>query len=65
METIHTDSAYKALTRKGRSGAVIELSMDQSPQKHERKIFEKPNVPDQVSGLKTEVPSCSLFMAFC
>lgn len=62
METIHTDSAYKAFSRKSLSGSVIDMPLDQSAQKLKRKILEKPNVADQFSNLKAEVSSCSLFL---
>ncbi|KAF3455255.1 hypothetical protein FNV43_RR05703 [Rhamnella rubrinervis] len=54
METIHTDSSYKALSRKSSSDTKIKMSSDLSVHNLERKMSTDSNINDQVSGLKTE-----------
>ncbi|KAL5566909.1 hypothetical protein UlMin_030073 [Ulmus minor] len=56
METIHTDSAYKALPRKRSGRDNIKMSPDESVNKGERKLTEKSDELDQISNVKPECP---------
>ncbi|XP_062003525.1 uncharacterized protein LOC133721034 isoform X1 [Rosa rugosa] len=53
METIHTDSAYKALSRKSNSKAEINTPFDQSANADKRTLADS-NGQDQFSDLKKE-----------
>ncbi|KAM5561661.1 hypothetical protein ABKV19_022320 [Rosa sericea] len=54
METIHTDSAYNALSRKSNSRAEINTPFDQSANANKRTLADS-NGQDQFSDLKKEV----------
>lgn len=64
METIHTDSAYKALSRKSSAGVEIKIPSDQSAHNNERKTLTDSNIANQSSGFKTEVTSIFPFLWF-
>ncbi|KAK9919491.1 hypothetical protein M0R45_028082 [Rubus argutus] len=54
METIHTDSAYKALSRKSFSRAEIKTSFDKTVNGDERRILADSDGQDLLSDLKKE-----------
>lgn len=55
METIHTDSAYKALSRKSFSRAEINTPFDKTVNGDERRTLADSDGQDQFSDLKKEV----------
>lgn len=55
METIHTDTAYKALSRKSSSRAEIKTSFDKTINGDERRTLADSDGQDQLSDLKKEV----------
>ncbi|BFG37190.1 hypothetical protein CerSpe_234640 [Prunus speciosa] len=54
METIHTDSAYEALSIKSFSRAEIKMPLDQPSNDNERRILADSNGQDQISNPKKE-----------
>ena len=56
METIHTDSAYKALSRTSSSRAEIKMPFDRSINDNERRVLADSDRQDHISDLKNEVP---------
>ena len=54
METIHTDSAYGALSGKQLKSVEIKMSSDSSGEDRQR-ILENSDVKDQGSGLNIKV----------
>lgn len=55
METIHTDSTYKAPSIKSFSRAEIKMPLDQPANDNERRILADSNGQDQISNPKKEV----------
>lgn len=55
METIHTDSTYKALSIKSFSRAEIKMPPDQPANDNERRILADSNGQDQTTNPKKEV----------
>ena len=64
METIHTDSAYKALSGKSLTKADVKISPDKSTHDDHRKIIEKSDGLDQISDPKPTVTARFPFSAF-
>jgi phosphatidylinositol glycan class K len=54
METIHTDSAYNVLSKKGSGGAEIRKSTDKSVHDNKRSLLNS-NELDQIIKLNTMV----------
>lgn len=54
METIHTDSAYKAPSRTSSSRAEIKMPFDQSVNDNERRVLADSDRQDRISDLKNE-----------
>ncbi|XP_022744450.1 putative GPI-anchor transamidase [Durio zibethinus] len=54
METIHTDAAYKALSRKISDRSESQISLDQSIHREERRMLININVCDEIHDVSTE-----------
>ncbi|KAH7543281.1 uncharacterized protein LOC107412169 [Ziziphus jujuba] len=54
METIHTDSAYRALPRRSSAGVEVKMPSEQSAHNNEREMLIDSNIANQSSGFKTE-----------
>ncbi|EOY10993.1 Peptidase C13 family [Theobroma cacao] len=54
METIHTDAAYKALSRKDSGRFKAQMSLDQSVHHHERRTLINVNDQDEILNTKAE-----------
>lgn len=65
METIHTDSAYKALSRKSFSKAEIKTPFDKTVNGDERRTLADSDGQDQLSDLKKEVDFSISFLCQC
>ena len=68
METIHTDAAYKALSRKNSDRFEAQMSLDQSVHHEERRTLINVNDRDEIDNINTEVicfylPFCSYLFA--
>lgn len=55
METIHTDSAYRAVPRKMSNRAGINMAVEKSVQHDDRRTLIDSNVQDPTSHIKTKV----------
>jgi len=55
METIHTDSAYRAVPRKMSKRAGINMAVEKSVQHDDRRTLIDSNVQDPTSHIKTKV----------
>lgn len=60
METIHTDAAYKALSRRNSGRFEDQMSLDQSVHHTERKMLIKVNDGDEIHDINPEVIVCTL-----
>ncbi|KAJ6854647.1 GPI-anchor transamidase [Populus alba x Populus x berolinensis] len=58
METIHTDSAYRAVPRKMSNRAGINMAVEKSVQHDDRRTLIDSNVQDPTSHLKTKDQNC-------
>ncbi|XP_061944804.1 uncharacterized protein LOC133668811 [Populus nigra] len=58
METIHTDSAYRAVTRKMSKRAGINMAVEKSVQHDDRRTLIDSNVQDPTSHIKTKDQNC-------
>uniref|UniRef100_A0A6M2F551 GPI-anchor transamidase n=1 Tax=Populus davidiana TaxID=266767 RepID=A0A6M2F551_9ROSI len=58
METIHTDSAYRAVPRKMSKRAGINMAVEKSVQHDERRTLIDSNVQDPTSHIKTKDQNC-------
>jgi phosphatidylinositol glycan class K len=55
METIHTDSAYRAVPRTMSKRAGINMAVEKSVQHDDRRTLIDSNVQDPTSHMKTKV----------
>lgn len=58
METIHTDSAYRAVPRKMSKRAGINMAVEKSVQHDDRRTLIDSNVQDPTSHMKTKDQNC-------
>ncbi|XP_011002924.1 PREDICTED: putative GPI-anchor transamidase [Populus euphratica] len=58
METIHTDSAYRAVTRKMSNRAGINMAVEKSVQHDDRRTLIDSNVQDPTGHMKTKDHNC-------
>nr|TKR86234.1 GPI-anchor transamidase family protein [Populus alba] len=58
METIHTDSAYRAVPRKMSNRAGINMAVEKSVQHDDRRTLIDSNVQDPTSHIKTKDQNC-------
>lgn len=58
METIHTDSAYRAVPRKMSKRAGINMAVEKSVQHDDRRTLIDSNVQDPTSHIKTKDQNC-------
>lgn len=58
METIHTDSAYRAVPRKMSNRAGINMAVEKSVQHDDRRTLIDSNLQDPTSHLKTKDQNC-------
>lgn len=58
METIHTDSAYRAVPRKMSERAGINMAVEKSVQHDDRRTLIDSNVQDPTSHIKTKDQNC-------
>ena len=63
METIHTDAAYKALSRKNSGRLETQMSLDQSVLHAERRTFINVNDGDEMRNINAEV--ICFYLPFC
>ena len=64
METIHTDSAYEALSGKEFTRYKIKMSSDQSTSLQEQGTFVSSNVQQQMNDSDTKVSAVKYFRRF-
>lgn len=65
METIHTDAAYKANSRKNSDGFEAEMSLEQPVHHDESRMLINVNDRDEIHNINTEVICFHLLFCDC